>query len=151
MTRALPQYKDGLTTWWRHQMETFSALLALCVGNSPVTVNSPHKAQWRGALMFSLICVLNKRLSKQSWGWWFKTPSPSLWRHCNESSDFRNKNKTVMKQQGRILTIYHVGKMQIHIYVFKPVQLEICNAWPNQNNLATKWCLFRPNFFHVLC
>ena len=23
--------------WWRHQMETFSALLALCVGNSPVT------------------------------------------------------------------------------------------------------------------
>ena len=24
-------------TWWRHQMETFSALLALCVGNSPVT------------------------------------------------------------------------------------------------------------------
>ena len=24
--------------WWRHQMETFSALLALCVVNSPVTV-----------------------------------------------------------------------------------------------------------------
>ena len=23
-------------TWWRHQMETFSALLAICVGNSPV-------------------------------------------------------------------------------------------------------------------
>ena len=26
---------------------------------------------------------LNKRLSKQSWGWWFETPSWSLWRHCN--------------------------------------------------------------------
>ena len=26
---------------------------------------------------------LNKRLSKQSWGWWFDTPSRSLWRHCN--------------------------------------------------------------------
>ena len=26
----------------------------------------------------------NKRLSKQSWGWWFETPSGSLWRHCNE-------------------------------------------------------------------
>ena len=36
-------------------METFSALLALCAGNSPVPVNSPHKGQWRGALMFSLI------------------------------------------------------------------------------------------------
>ena len=38
-------------------MEPFSALLALCAGNSPVPVNSPHKEQWRGPLMFSLICV----------------------------------------------------------------------------------------------
>ena len=39
--------------WWRHQMKTFSTLLAICAGNSPM--NSPHKGQWRGALMFSLI------------------------------------------------------------------------------------------------
>ena len=38
-------------------IKTFSALLALCAGNSPVPVNSPHNGQWRGALMFSLICV----------------------------------------------------------------------------------------------
>ena len=44
-------------SWRRHQMETFSALLAICAGNSPVPVNSPHKGQWRRALMFSLICV----------------------------------------------------------------------------------------------
>ena len=36
-------------------METFSALLALCAGNSPIPVNSPHEGQWPGALMFSLI------------------------------------------------------------------------------------------------
>ena len=30
---------------------------------------------------------LNKRLSKQSWDWWFQTPSSSLWRHLN---DWRN-------------------------------------------------------------
>ena len=36
-------------------METFSALLALCAGNSPVP--SPHKGQWRGAFIFSLICA----------------------------------------------------------------------------------------------
>ena len=41
--------------WWHHQMETFFALLALCAGNSPV--NSPHKDQWRGALMLTLICA----------------------------------------------------------------------------------------------
>ena len=26
---------------------------------------------------------LNKRLSKQSWGWWFEMPSHPLWGHCN--------------------------------------------------------------------
>ena len=48
---------DVTTPWWHHQMESFSALLALCAGNSPVPVNSPHKGQWRRALMFSLIWV----------------------------------------------------------------------------------------------
>ena len=27
----------GFKSWWRYQMETFSALLAICAGNSPVT------------------------------------------------------------------------------------------------------------------
>ena len=45
--------------------------------------NSPNKGQWRGALMFSLICALNKWLSEQSWNWRFETPSRSLSRHCN--------------------------------------------------------------------
>ena len=51
-------------------------------------MNSPHKGQWRGALLFSLIYVwiLNKLLSKHSWGWWFETLSRPLWRHCNEDS-----------------------------------------------------------------
>ena len=37
-------------------METFSALLAICVGNSPVTCEFSSQSQCRGALMFSLIC-----------------------------------------------------------------------------------------------
>ena len=45
--------------WWRHQMEPFSALLVLCEENPPV--DSPNKGQWRGALMFSLICAWTKR------------------------------------------------------------------------------------------
>ena len=38
-------------------METFSALLAIVreIHRSPV--NFPHRGQWRGALMFSLICA----------------------------------------------------------------------------------------------
>ena len=30
---------------------------------------------------------LNKRLSKQPWGWWFETPSWSLWRQCNDGTN----------------------------------------------------------------
>ena len=50
-------------------------------------LNSPHKSQWRGALMFSFICAwIDGHLSKKSWGWWFETPSHPLWHHCNETS-----------------------------------------------------------------
>ena len=37
------QFATYLHSWWRHQMETFSALLALCVGNSPVTSEFPSQ------------------------------------------------------------------------------------------------------------
>ena len=33
----------------------------------------------------------NKRLSKQSWGWWFETLSRPLWRHCHDSFWSRNR------------------------------------------------------------
>ena len=75
-----------LDTWWRHQMETFSALLALCAGNSPGTGEFPsQRPVTRSFDVFFDMC-LNKQLSKQSWGWWFETLSRSLWRHCNENA-----------------------------------------------------------------
>ena len=57
INKSLSSTRKNFNSWWRHQMETFSALLALCAGNSSVPVNSPHKGQWRGALMFCLICA----------------------------------------------------------------------------------------------
>ena len=68
-------------SWWRHQMETYSALLALRAGNSPVTGEFPPQRPVTRSVDVSLICALNKRLSKQSWCLWFETPSRSLWRH----------------------------------------------------------------------
>ena len=53
--------------WWHHQMETFSALLALCAGKSPM--NSSHKGQWHGALMFPLSCAwINARVNNHEAG-----------------------------------------------------------------------------------
>ena len=55
-TRHLASRPDnGRPAWWRHQMETFSALLAFCAGNLPVTGESHHRGQWRGAFMYCLI------------------------------------------------------------------------------------------------
>ena len=70
-------------SWWRHQMEPFSALLALCAGNPPVTGEFP--TQRPVTRSFDVFCDLrlNKPLSKQSWAWWFETPLRPLWRHSN--------------------------------------------------------------------
>ena len=53
-------------SWWRHQMETFSALLDICAGNSPVSGEFPtHRpATLSFDVFFDL--RLNKRLNKQS-------------------------------------------------------------------------------------
>ena len=44
-------------TWWRHQMETFPPYWPFVrwIRRSPV--NCAHMGQWRGALMFSLMCA----------------------------------------------------------------------------------------------
>ena len=78
--------KVGGPTWWRNQMETFSALLDLCEGNPPVTGGFLHKRPVTRSFEVFLDLRLNKRLNKQSRGRWFETSSRSLWRHCNESS-----------------------------------------------------------------
>ena len=67
--------------WWRHQMEAFSALLALCVGNSPVTGEFPAQRPVTRNFNVFFDLRLNKWLSKQSWRWWFATRSWLSWCH----------------------------------------------------------------------
>ena len=56
---------------WRHQMKTFSTLLALCEGNPTVTSGFPSQRSvtWSLDVFFDL--CLNKQLSKQFRCWWF--------------------------------------------------------------------------------
>ena len=84
---------SNVSTWWRHQMETFSALLAICVGNSPVPGEFPTQGPVTRSFDVYFDLRPNKLLSKQLWGWWFETQSRPLWRHRNEvtsSADFRD-------------------------------------------------------------
>ena len=56
-------------------METFSVLLVLCAGYSPVTGEFPSQSQWRGALKFSLICAWTNN-------WVNNRDAGDLRRHC---------------------------------------------------------------------
>ena len=90
----LTQRNQIIGTWWRYEMEIFSALLTLCVcvcvcewvgwggggGNSPVTSEFLPRSF---DVFFDL--RLNKRLSKQSRRRLFHTPSRSLWCHRNKT------------------------------------------------------------------
>ena len=49
------------------------------------SVNSPHKGQWRRALVLSLICVWTNGCAQQG-SRWFETLPRSLWRHSNASA-----------------------------------------------------------------
>ena len=69
--------------WCHHQMETFSALLAICAGNSPVPSEFPTQRPVTQSFDVYFDLRLNKRLSTQSWGWWFEMLWCPLWRHCN--------------------------------------------------------------------
>ena len=62
---------------------SFCALLAICAGSSPVPGEFP--AQRPVTRSFDVSFDLRFK-NKQSWCWWFDTPSCSLWRHCNGTS-----------------------------------------------------------------
>ena len=70
-------------SWWHHQLETFSTQLAIFAGSSPVTGEFPTQRPVTRSFDVFFDLHLNKRLSKQLWGWWFETPLRSLRRHCN--------------------------------------------------------------------
>ena len=50
--------------WWRHQMETFSALLAICAGNSPVSGDFPAQRPVTQSFDVFFDLRLNERLNK---------------------------------------------------------------------------------------
>ena len=99
-----------LTTWWRHQMETFSALLAICAGNSPVSGEFPAQRPVTRSFDVFFDLRLNKRLSKQPRCWWFETLSWSLWRHRNETIPLKSSCRGIvfhkMWKDSRCIYIY---------------------------------------------
>ena len=71
------------TSWWRHQMETFSAFPAFCAGISPVTGEFPTKRAVTRSFEAFFDLRLIRQLSKQWRHRWFETPSHWSWRRFN--------------------------------------------------------------------
>ena len=93
-------------TWWCHQMETFPRYWPF--------VRGIHRSRWIPRTKASdaeLWCILwsapEKRLSKQPWGWWFETPSWSLWCHWTENWRWHGLVKQIIDfdQIGRFRTV----------------------------------------------
>ena len=107
-----PQSKQGMQPGdkdhddvikWKH----FPRYWPFVQGIHRSPVNSLHKGQWRGALMLSLICVLNKQLSKQSWRWWFEMTPRSLWRHCNAAAIQQHHQATMNTLLSNTISVWY--------------------------------------------
>ena len=95
------------STWWRHQMETFSALLAICAGNSPVSGEFPaQRPVARSFDVFFDLCPINDWVNNREAGDlrrsrahydvivmhpWFHEYYCSSWNYINRC----NENKTI--------------------------------------------------------
>ena len=86
--------------------------MAISAGNSPVT--GEFLAQRPGTRSFDVFfdLRLNKPLSKQWRGWWFETPSRSLWRHSiardgDEASQQRQQELFIIPDDPPLLTVVY--------------------------------------------
>ena len=103
-------------------METHSGLLALCKWNPPVT---PHKGQWRGALMLSLICTWTNGWKNQRRRRWFETP------YCP-------RDRSVYAPPGLDASTLVVDNMH------QPFKWRSCADAVNENDHRCVWNILQP-------
>ena len=131
-------------------METFSALLVICVGNSPATGEFPTQRPVTRSFDAFFDLRLKKRLSKRLWCWRFGTPSRPLWRHCNDrphkrlewhhpctletDNKSRTKNYIWWKWQGPYfvyISFFHifVQKLTLDMRIYFSLLCRYCGCW----------------------
>ena len=117
-------------------METFSAFLAICAGNSPVSGEFPTQRPVTRSFNVFFDLRLNELFSEQSWGWWFETLPCPLWRHYNGLCLI--VNATVIKQFSPIRQGYYIdneaGNCQITIFPVMPTWRLWVNKHPRGTN-----------------
>ena len=98
---AKPKYSDQCTLNLWYMMTSSNGNIFRVTGHLCGEFTGPGEFPWQRPVTRSFNVFLdlcpNKRLSKQSWGWWFETPLSPLWRHCNVYMNCHSH--TVVNQQ----------------------------------------------------
>ena len=127
-------------------METFSALLAIFAGNSLVPGEFSTKSPVTRSFDIYFDLRPNKRLNKQSWGWWFETPSCPLWRHRN----------VIQEQIPYHIVIRMISNSTPRCSLFLITEISYTSmdrAWITNNINVKQWDVkIHPDFFlWILC
>ena len=140
-------------SWWHHQMETFSVLLAICVGNSPVTGEFPaQRPVTRNFGIFFDMRLIN--------GWVNTGEAGDLWRHrahCDVTAMFHQKHQYNQNKQNKtkptvqiIYEIYYINElvqerhnscalaMELHFFLHQP--MDILKSKQLLTKLVTSGC-----------
>ena len=80
---------------------------------------------------------LNKRLSKQPWGWWFETPSWSLWRQCNGGWQVKASLQSMCAH----------GLSSRHVCMYRWTMIGV--RWPRPCQPSSLWCHFKRCFWLI--
>ena len=107
--------------WWRHQMETFSALLAICAGNSPVHGEFPAQRPVTRSFDVPLICA-------RIYGWV----------NNHEAGDLRRHHSHYDVIVMHMLTCWQIGSIKTN---FKEIRIKIQNILYLKNIFQNITCI----------
>ena len=126
-------------------METYSTLLALCAGNSPVDGEflAQRPVTWSFDDLISCAWINDRVL--QLWGWWFESPSRLSWCHCNGTwTRWRYTNRITVKAACIVILAIavHYNDVKMSAVAFQITSLTIVYStlysgsyqWKHQNS-----------------
>ena len=136
--------RESISSWRRHQMETFSALLVVCAGNSPVPGEFPPQRPVTRSFDVFFDLRLNKRLL-----------SGPLWRQCNVLSNFARapslnfcsggREAACEKEPTSLKLAIHLVRILLAVYYFLNVYLPAIYGMKRKPHWSVAWM-----WYHVI-
>ena len=129
-------YVDSMMT------STFSTLLAICKGNSPVTGEFPTQRPVTCSFDVFFDLRLDKQLNKQWWGWWLEIPSCPLWCHYNAK-------RQILQQMAHSLPTYLATSIPSHT-ITKNIRPAFRFDWAHKFLFLQKFNSNKDGMHHIL-